>query len=100
MRIPENWSAQEPECPWKPVHLLKPERKNKSQSRLMDIFLYTPVNSHPSHLDSVLIGLNIDKKEIEAEKKQGNPGNEKLPGPRQPEIQRGKSESPHPLIDV
>jgi hypothetical protein len=76
----------------KPVYLLQPEGQNKSQARLIDLFLNAAVYADSGHLDPVLIGPNVNEKEVIANKYQHDPGDEDLHCAPQPEVQPGKFE--------
>ena len=75
----------------KPVHLLQPEGQNKSQARLIDLFLNAAVYADSGHLDPILIGSNVNEKEVIADKYQHYHDDEDLQSARQLEIQRGET---------
>jgi hypothetical protein len=78
--------------------LLQPEGQHKSQARLIDLFLNAAVYADSGHLDPVLIGPNVNEKEVIANKYQHYPGDEDLQCAPQPEIKLGKLEVSFPFV--
>ena len=73
----------------KPIYLLQPERQNKSQARLIYLFLNTPVYADPGYFDSVLIWPDVNEKDVIRNNGQYDDGQEDLQAAGQPEIKFG-----------